>query len=144
MSYIRAVSRIASLRNISVVHAARITPSSLRAFHLHQERAFSTTPRKQASSPPNLDTFSAAALNSPLFKELAGKPEVLKSMKDLISVMQQEGITVDPANPPSTMKLLMNSRIRSQLMETWQVLQAAGIDQQKLKDAFMLLKPKDT
>lgn len=31
------------------------------------------------------------------------------------------------------MKLLMNSRIRSQLMETWQVLQGAGVDQQKLK-----------
>ncbi|TCD70496.1 hypothetical protein EIP91_003257 [Steccherinum ochraceum] len=144
MSFFRAVARIPSLQQLTAVHAIRVAPSSLRAFHIYQQRQFSSTPRKQATSSPNLDAFSASALNSPLFKELAAKPEVLQSMKDLIGVMQQEGISIDPSNPPSTMKLLMNSRIRSQLMETWQVLQAAGIDQQKLKDAFMLMKPKDS
>lgn len=91
MSYLRAVSRVASVQQLAVVHALRVAPSSLRAFHLCQQRQFSSTSRKQATSSPNLDAFSAKALNSPLFKELADKPEVLQSMKDLISVMQQEG-----------------------------------------------------
>ncbi|THH33805.1 hypothetical protein EUX98_g447 [Antrodiella citrinella] len=112
MSYTRGLSSFGSLsfRRLSAIHALRIASPSLRTIHI--QRQFSTTPRREASPSPQIDGFSAAALNSPLFKELASKPEVLQTMKDLMVVMKQEGINVDPANPPSMMKLLMNSRIR--------------------------------
>lgn len=155
MSCIRAASRLVSLRHISVVHALRAASSLPRTHYSQQrqQRSFSSTPRQEAQSPSGFDAFAGTALNNPLIQELAGKPEVVQAMKDLIHVMQDEGASAfrsgslcsvqpiqpvlgfafDPANPPSTMKLLMNSKVRSQLLNTYQVLQASGIDEKKLK-----------
>ena len=92
MFSVRPSSRLSSIKYLSAVHSLRVASPSIRAFHIQQQRNFASTPRKDAQPTQNNNVVSAIALDSPLFKELAGNTEAVESMKKLIMVLQEEGM----------------------------------------------------
>ncbi|KAI0786416.1 hypothetical protein C8Q75DRAFT_272244 [Abortiporus biennis] len=128
MSFISALT----LRRLTTAHAIRIAPSSLRAFHL-QYRRFSSTPQRKATEEESL---YRAAKQNPIIQELQRKPEVMEAMRDLMTVMQEEGFEVSATKAPSMTQILMNSRVRKQCLSLAEVLRDSGIDMSRLQEAF--------
>jgi hypothetical protein len=76
----------------SAVRALRLLPRRIaiaRAPAASSIRRLHVTPRLQAAE--SGDNFITAMQDSPLFRKIADKPEVLKAMMDAAKVMQAKG-----------------------------------------------------
>ena len=154
--YTMSCIRVHALRRIAAIQTIRVAPTVVRSLHTQyrlsasQSRQFSSSPKREAT-PHDGQAFLSALRSTPLYKEISEKPEVLQAAKQLVEVMQAEGMLqrislrhscpkavhvgfgMDPNNPPSPMKLLLNSKVRQQMMLTVSIFKENGIDAGKLQ-----------
>ncbi|KAG8710419.1 hypothetical protein FRC08_017189 [Ceratobasidium sp. 394] len=90
-------------------------------------RSFSSTPTHRAHE--DLDSFMAGFRNSPLFNQLAEKPEILAALSKMAEFLKKSDI--DMSSPPSSMtlfKLATNSEFRELTRNAMEEIRKAGID----------------
>ncbi|QRV73191.1 hypothetical protein RhiJN_01205 [Ceratobasidium sp. AG-Ba] len=104
-------------------------------------RSFSYTPIRRASE--DSDSFMAGFRNSPIFNQLADKPEAIAALSKMAEYLKKQDI--DLSTPPSSMtlfKLATNSEFRELTRQAMTEIRKAGIDLRP-ENAMELFAPKD-
>ncbi|KAI0079702.1 hypothetical protein K474DRAFT_1705386 [Panus rudis PR-1116 ss-1] len=137
MSFLRCIS----VQRLAATHVMRVAPSAVHILRGYRFQRFSSTPHPRAA-PQDISAFTSAFRNTALYKEISNKPAVLEAIKDLMAVLQEQGISMDPRNPPSATKLLTNPKVWSQIRHTMSVLKENGVSADNLKDAYKAIQPE--
>ncbi|THH20126.1 hypothetical protein EW146_g1148 [Bondarzewia mesenterica] len=109
-------------------------------------RHLSVTPRRQAAELPS--DFVNNIKHTELFKKLADKPDALKALSDLATLVKENGIDINSTTPPSNMELFRLATNRKFIRGVKHVLaelKKAGIDmdsEDAMQDIMFMAKGK--